>query len=168
MKNLLNNIKSLLSLIKDARKKDVYHAIYRLVEVFHNEQEEYMVQVQVINTRATFYIKPEEILSNDDLVDYFSPRDIRTLTYLGYLGMNSPKYKILAQRLMENDKLIFAIKKRGDKDIILKTAGEIIKEQDIIANLSCVDAKAIGYALAQDSLHEEIKQIEELNKCLEK
>lgn len=46
--------------------------------------------------------------------------------YLGYLGINSPKYKILAQRISEDNNIIFAIKKKGDKNIYTKTANEIL------------------------------------------
>jgi len=75
-----------------------------------------MVTIKVINKNISFTIKPDEILAKDSMVDLFSPRDVRTLTYLGYLGINSPKYKILARRLSENnDKTIFALQKRGGR-----------------------------------------------------
>jgi len=52
--------------------------------VDESDDKEYIVTIQIINKSVTFRMKPEEILAKDALVDQFSPRDIRTLTYLGY------------------------------------------------------------------------------------
>lgn len=156
MTQLITSIKNFITLIKQSSHSNTYEPIYRLLEVFKDEQEEYTVHVQVINKSATFYIKPEEILANDKLVDCFSPRDVRTLTYLGYLGINSPKYTILAQRLADDNKLVFALKKKGTKDILVKTAAEILQEQEIIAGLAAKDAKVVGYAAATSATHQEL------------
>ncbi len=48
-----------------------YKSIYRVVEIFKNEDQEHTVLIQVINTRTTFYIKPEELLADDNLVKLF-------------------------------------------------------------------------------------------------
>lgn len=74
--------------------------------------------IQIIGKATTFVAKPEELLMDDAIVDLFSPRDVRNLTYLGYLGINGPKYKILAQKLSEQaDQTLFAILKKGEKNI---------------------------------------------------
>ena len=67
-----------------------YKPSYKLVEIFKNEDDEYIVHIQIINKKLVFYTKPQEILMDDEFVDQFSPRDIRTLTYLGYLSLNKP------------------------------------------------------------------------------
>ena len=95
--------------IKALNKHDTYTPSYRMTEIFQDEEGDYMVQVQIISKSLAFKARPEELLAKDDIVEQFSPRDVRTLTYLGYLGINSPKFTILAKRLSEdNDKLIFA------------------------------------------------------------
>ncbi len=115
----------------------------------------------------TFDIKPEDLLANDEMVNKFSPCGVRTLTYLGYLGINSPKYKILVKRLSENDKkLIFALKKKGETSLLTKTADEIIKEKDILNNLNAHDAHIVGYTLASESAKSEKQQKEEALKQL--
>lgn len=152
----------------EVNSKNSYKPAYRIVEIFQDEEEDYFVLVQVINKNSTFKSKPEELLANDLLVDQFSPRDVRSLTYLGYLGINSPKYKILAKRLSENDdKLIFALKKKGERSLIVKTAEEIMQEKDILDCLHAKDANIIGYAFASESLNKEALQKNNLIKHAE-
>lgn len=151
-------IKSIRTSISEAKKKTTYVPFYRVTEIVKSD-EDYIVTVQLINKNIAFSLKPEEILADDNLVDQFSPRDIRTLTYLGYLGINSPKYKILAQRLSEeHDKLVFALQKKGTSEILIKTAEEIHKEKEILNSLAPQDAHTVGYSIANESMVSESKR----------
>lgn len=161
--NIYNKFKKLIAIFKKAS----YVPFYKLVEIIQ-EDDCYKVMIQVVNRNLTFQASPEEILANDALVDQFSPRDIRALTYLGYLGINSPQYKILAKTLsINNDKIIFTLKKKGDKNILTKTANEILNEKNIISNLNSNDAQIIGYTVATESIMEEKRHKEEILKLLE-
>jgi hypothetical protein len=136
---------------------------YRIVSIEKDDNDDYFAEVQLIGRRQTIQMKPEEILADDSLTDSFSQRDIRTLTYLGYLGLNSPKYKILAKHLSENDsKLIFALKERGKNKPIIKTANEISCDENILAGLRQKDAHMIGYASATELAIQEKKQKQQL------
>lgn len=151
--------------LRELNKKDCYTPSYRVAEIFQDDEGNYMVQVQIISKSLSFKAKPEELLAKDNIVDQFSPRDVRTLTYLGYLGINSPKFKILAQRLSENnDKLIFAIKRKGHDKLIVKTAEEIVKEKEILENLRPEDAHLVGYTFATENVLNEKEQKNLLNK----
>lgn len=147
-------------------QKKTYTPSYRLLEIKQDEEENYIVHIQLSLKNITFYAKPEEILSDDSLVDQFSPKDIRTLTYLGYLGINAPKYTILAKRLMGNEKITFALKKRGEKEPLIKTADQILKEQEIISSMSPNDAKVIGYTVATEIFQDEKKLKKSLTKSM--
>lgn len=151
MNTLISAIKKIFTLLSQEKSSSTYTASYRVVEVLKTEDNEYTVCIQIIGKIHTFTMKPEEILADNKLVDQFSPRDIRTLTYLGYLGINAPKYKILARRLIEDNKMVFAIQKRGGKSVIVKTAKEILKEQDLISNMNSDDAKTVGYILGVEN-----------------
>jgi hypothetical protein len=154
-------VKQAFTKLRELNKKDSYTPSYRVAEIFQDEEGDYFVQVQIISKSLAFKARPEELLAKDNIVDQFSPRDVRTLTYLGYLGINSPKFKILAQRLSEtNDKLIFAIKKKGHDKLIIKTADEIVKQKEILENLKPEDAHLIGYTFATENVLEEKKQKE--------
>lgn len=101
------------------------------------------------------------------MVDLFSPRDIRNLTYLGYLGMNAPKYKILAQQLSENcDQTIFALHKKGDKKHSVVTAHDISSNEDILKSLNQKEAYMIGFAAATEQMMAEKQQKDALLKQL--
>jgi hypothetical protein len=156
-------LKHLISYIKNFKKMQNLNPVYKLVEII-NEDDSYIVVIKVHNKNITFQSKPEEILANDKFVDQFSQRDIRALTYLGYLGINGPKYKILAQKCIIDDKILFVLKKKGDKKIIIKTADQILKEVDIISNMNANDAKVIGYTVASETIPNEKKQKSALHK----
>lgn len=157
MNNIILAIKKTFADLKQEKNKNTYTPIYRVVEILENEEAEYTIHIQLIGKGLTFYAKPEEILADDKLVDQFSPRDIRTLTYLGYLGINSPKYKILAKRLVDDEKIVFAIKKKGEKEVLIKTAAEILSAQEIISKMHPNDAKAVGYIEAKEDAEKEKK-----------
>ena len=125
--------------------------IYRVVSIDEDETGNFIAIIQVINKTHVFKMKPEEILENDKMTDAFSPRDVRALTYLGYLGINAPKYKVLAKRLSDKDStLIFALQERGKKKPVIKTADEISGDGNLLKELGQKDAHMIGYTSASE------------------
>jgi hypothetical protein len=151
--NMFNALRSGLrqfwQLIKESRKQVMHQC--RVIEIEQDKHENYIITVQLTNKSQIFKMKPEEILADDSLTDCFSQRDVRTLTYLGYLGINAPKYKILAKRLSEKDnRFVFAIKERGKDQPIVKTADELSQDDDIISSLNQKDAHMIGYTSAAE------------------
>ncbi len=163
IKNFIVKIKNFIQFIKNEHEKEVYRPRYKLIEIIE-KNDEYVVVLKLVNKSITLNMKPEEILANDELVDHFSPKDIRTLTYLGYLGINGPKYKILAKQLSENDKVSFFLKKKGNDKIIIKTAEQVLHETDIVYGLNPEDAKTVGYIAGSESVVREQNQKENLLK----
>ena len=160
-KPLINKLNVFLQYIKKTQADGIYKPLYKLMDILESN-EEYVVVIQLIGKNIVFNAKPEELLADDSLVDRFSPRDIRTLTYLGYLGINGPKYKILAKKLSQHDNASFLIKKKGEKNIIVRTAAQILNETNIIQYLNAEDAKTVGYTAASESVVNERKQKEAL------
>ena len=114
LRTLKSWLKKLHQLWQDSKKANLYK--FRVTSIEQDDKGDYRINAQVINKNMFVKMKPEEILADDELTNAFSPIDVRTLTYLGYLGLNSPQYKILAQRLSEKDnRLVFAIKEKGKK-----------------------------------------------------
>lgn len=156
MRKVFKNIQNLFHI------KDKHHC-YRLISINQNQTGNYIAVVQVVNKNLTFKIKPEEILSDDNMTDSFSQRDIRTLTYLGYLGINAPKYTVLAKRLSETDNnFLFAIKERDNKKPIVRTASQISENESFITGFNQKDAHAIGYTAAMESVMSEENQKSQL------
>jgi hypothetical protein len=166
---MIKKIKTFFKFIYDTHKKESSAPHYHLVNIAETETGDYIATIQMANKNIVFKTKPEEILANDKLVDQFSSRDIRTLTYLGYLSINSPKYKILARHLAnECDKTLFALRKRGEKKLIVKTADEILKEKEILNSLDGNDSHLVGYTIASENIAAEAKMMEELSSAKEK
>lgn len=144
----MNIITKFYKLLKSINSNLSHTPLYRVLKILQDANDKYTVHIQVVNKNITFYMKPEEILADDKLVNMFSPTDVRTLTYLGYLGINAPKYKILARRMLNDPKTVFILKNSEDKEVIIKTADELLKEQQIISSTTPEDASTIGYTLA--------------------
>jgi hypothetical protein len=137
--------------------------VYRLVDIIKSDDDEHKLIIQVIHKNITFSLKPEELLANDSVIDLFSPRDVRTLTYLGYLDLHSPKYKIMAKRLTQNSHVAFALKRKSDKKVIIKTPAEIMQEK-MFNCLDANDAQLVGYTAATESVALEKMQMRSLNE----
>lgn len=159
--SIKNKIVCVYNDIKQQRDKMLFKPLYRLVEIIE-ENDEYTVVIKIIQKNVTFKVKPEEILANDELVDQFSPRDIRALTYLGYLGINSPKYKVLAKQFSESNRVTFVIRKKGEKGLLNKTATELSSQISLLNEMKSIDAHVVGYMAAIESLASEAEQIKNL------
>lgn len=174
MVNFIKNIKKYFGLVNIsalvATKNNImFRPAYRVVLIEKGKQGNYIAVVQVIGKASIFKLSPEEILADDKMTNQFSPTDIRTLTYLGYLGINTPKYEILAKRLSEKDnKMLFALHKKGDKFTQVKNANEISKNKEIIKQMNQEDAHMIGYVVATERLSQENMEKEKLRKQYEK
>lgn len=156
MFHIFTKIKNLWERYKNRKKYLSFNPAYRLVEITQDEDESYFVTIQLINKNITFQTKPEEILAENDLVNQFTPTDVRALTYLGYLGINSPKYKILAKNLSSQDSsIIFTIKKKGEKQALLKKASELAQDKELLKSIDPKDAHMIGYTAAMEQTSKE-------------
>lgn len=151
-------IQNALNWIKDAYRRDATSHPCRILRIEKHDENEHIAVIQLVKKNVVFKMSPEEILADDKLTDSFSQRDIRTLTYLGYLGINAPKYKILAQRLSAENKLIFALHEKGKKEPLIKTADEISSDEKILSGLDQKNAHLIGYTTANEKAHIEERQ----------
>jgi hypothetical protein len=146
---------------KSSKIYNAHDLSYRVVDLSQNETGIYYAEIQRIGKNSSLKMEPEKILADDALVNCFSPTDIRTLSYFSHLGINGPKYKILAKRLSEdNDQMLFVIHKKGDKDYKIITANEISNNEEILLGLSQKDAHMIGITTAIEQPILEKKQIE--------
>lgn len=150
-RNICNFIKSSFRNSRAITELNTYKPCYRVADIDTSVTNEPSVTIQMIGKSITFKIAPEALLADDKLVNCFSPTDIRTLTYLGYLGINSPKYKILAKTLSEkNDQVLFALRKKGEEGLTVATADEISKNKEILKELTQEEAHMIGLTSANE------------------
>lgn len=172
MKKIFSKLKKHISTIKNNRtlaNSLLYKPIYRVAAIEKNKDGNYEVIAQLIGKSSVFKMKPEEILADDKMTDLFSPRDVRTLTYLGYLDINTPKYKILAKRLSEKDnRMLFAIHKKGEKKLQIKTANEISQNKEILNQIDQQDAHMVGYTIATELMLQEKNDLKKITKTTDK
>jgi len=55
--------------------------IYRIVEVKELSTGQYKLTIQIIGKSTVFECTPQEIVTNDRMLEGFSKKDIRTITY---------------------------------------------------------------------------------------
>lgn len=136
---------------------------YRLVETKKKSNGEYQLSFQLIGKAVIFKSSPEEILANEKAIEYFSSKDIHTITQLVCQREQESKLKIVSKQFSEKlNTLIFKIKSSSNGEINEKTALNLSKDYNIIKNLSPEDAHAIGYAAAKEADNLEKKLITEL------
>jgi hypothetical protein len=151
-----------------AKTSPSFKPIYRVIQIEKDHVGDYIVTVQVIGKTAVFKMEPDKILADDAMVAAFSPIDIRTLTYLGYLDMHSPKYNILAKRLSQHsDQVLFAVQKKGEKDYKIVTSDEITSDKTMLEGLSREHAHMVGMTVGVEQAAIEKKQMEAMRVALE-
>ena len=91
MSSLINYILWLYKQNQESQKNE--NSIFRIVNINKDETGDNVVTVQVINKSTIFKCGIEEIVSNDLLLECFSKKDIRTLTYIATEEVLKPKNK---------------------------------------------------------------------------
>lgn len=165
IKPLVTFIKKFKELRKEMKSSKSSNVVYKLADIETDKEENYVAIIQVIGKGITFKVKPEELLADDNTIDDFSQKDIRALTYLGYLNTNNPKYKVVAtHHSKELNKMIFALNKKGDKKPVVVTADQISIDEKILTSLSPEDAHKVGYITATEQALLEKQEKERLKK----
>ncbi len=133
---------------------------YRISEIKRdNESGTHSVKVVIVGTGKIVDFTPEEIVADDRMIESFSKKDVRIITYLACSNNKLAKYKITSQHFCEKlRKFVFCIRKRKSSDVLQKSASEISKDKTIIANLDAEDAYRVGYAYGNESVLAEGKQ----------
>ncbi|MHB1947208.1 MAG: hypothetical protein ACYCQI_03735, partial [Gammaproteobacteria bacterium] len=85
-----------LILKKYNEQQQVHQNIYRIHEVKQSPSG-CKLAVQVIGKSSIFESTPQEIVKVDRLIEGFSKKDVRTITYLACDQLKNPAYKIVVQ-----------------------------------------------------------------------
>jgi hypothetical protein len=119
--------------------------IYRIIEVKQSAGK-YKVVIQLIGKSIFFEYTPQEIVTNDRMLEGFSKQDIRNITYLACESIKKPKYKIVMQQFCFHfNKMLFQLKKCNSNEVIMKTANQISLDKNLINSLSHEDVQSISY-----------------------
>lgn len=135
---------------------------YRIVEKFERNGKVFL-KIQVVLKNIIFELTPEEIVADDKLLEHFSRKDVRTISYYACEEIKKPKTKIVFQEFCEKlNRMIFGIRKNSENTTTTKTANEISADPEILKDMSQEDAHTIGYITATELMLKEKEQIEKL------
>jgi hypothetical protein len=144
-------------------QQQIQENIYRIVEVKQSSIGQYKLVVQVIGKSTVVECTPQEIVANDSMLEGFSKKDIRAITYFACNQIKKPRYKIIMQEFCDVfNKILFKLKKADSDEIILKSAGQISLDKNLINSLSQEDACSVSYAAGyeQSSVEKGAREIE--------
>lgn len=128
-------------------QQQVQQNIYRIVEVKLSSSGQYKLNIQIIGKSTVVECTPEEIAADDRMLEGFSKKDIRAITYFACKQCKTPNYKIIMQEFCNSfNKILFKLKGHDSEEIILKTASQITLDKNIINGLSPEDICSISYA----------------------
>lgn len=138
---------------------------YRIVGKEIGTDGECHLIVQVIGKAITLKAKPQELAADDRMLEGFSRKDVRVITYYACTELKQSKRKIIVLRFCNNlNKMIFGIKKRGTEDIEQKTANEISLDKALLSELSQEDAHMVGFTTASEQVLRDKAVIDKLAK----
>lgn len=128
---------------------------YRIVDVKTDTDNKSTLIVQLRNKNIVYKFSPKEVLADNALLDGFSKKDIRNITYLAYHPQKS-KTKIITQEFSDKlNGMVFGIQRSGNKNILKKTAKEISFDKNLVSELTPEEALMVGYMLADESFSRE-------------
>lgn len=135
----------------------------RILDITRNKTGKNLLKIQIIGKASVFECTPEEIVSNDKLLEAFSKKDIRTITYFATQEIKKPKYKILLQEFREGiNRMIFKIAAPNLAEPIEKTAEQISLDKNLINKLSAEDAHFVGFTTAAEQAIRDKEEMERL------
>lgn len=135
---------------------------YRIVDQ-ETENGETRLTIQVIGKSITFKAKPEELAADDQIMERFSRKDVRTITFYACHAEKRPRARIVFQEFREKlNKMIFGIRKPHSETIIEKTAAQISLDKNLLNQMSQEEAHLIGYTTATEQMVLEKAQLEKL------
>ena len=128
--------------IKQAEEKN----IYRIIEIKQPSNGQAKIIVQIVGKSAVIECTPQEIVADDNLIEGFSKKDVRTVTYFACQQIKKPRYKIIMQSFCEKfNRMVFKLKESTSDNVLMKTADEIVTDKAFLKNLSREDINSISY-----------------------
>ncbi len=128
---------------KYSELKQPDNIIYRIIGLKSKQNK---LIIQLVGKSLIIELSPHEIVADDKLLEGFSKKDIRAITYLACEIIKKPKYKIIMQEFSEEySEMKFQLKEVLGKTVITKSAIQILLDKDILTNMSNDDIKSISY-----------------------
>lgn len=138
---------------------------YRIVDQTIDKKGQHQLIIQIVGKSVTFKSTPQKILADDNIVEHFSRKDIRTITYLACQDLEKPKHRIILQEFCQKlNRLVFGVKNPKKDEVLRKMPSEISKDKELLKSLSQEDAHLVGYATATEQMIVEKEAISNLKE----
>lgn len=150
-------------------KQSQENNIYRIIEINQYPSGQAKIIAQVVGKSSIIECSPQEIVATDRLLEGFSKKDVRTITYLACDEIKKPRYKIIMQDFCEKfNNVIFKLKEAKSEKFIIKTASQIVMDKNLLENMSQADINSVsyvaGYECSQNQACFSVRNIEENGK----
>lgn len=160
IQNYLRLVIANYQIVKQQSLKDTYRIVEKSLK-----NGKIVFTVQMVLKNLVFELTPEEIMNDDRLLEGFSRKDVRTITYYACEESKKPKTKIIFQEFCEKvNKMVFGIRKNAQPNTEIKTAAELSADPEQIKEFSNEDAHTIGYIAATELILKEREQIKKLKE----
>jgi len=141
---------------------------YRVTDwIKGNSPDRDKIKVHIINTRNELELSPKDIINDEDLIEGFSPLDVKTIVMLALSIRKQPKYEVVVNEFrnsLYND--ILTIKDREKSAFIRQSIQELSNNLDMIDGFSPVDAYNIGRVKGEIETLESYRKLKGLKRTL--
>lgn len=133
-------------LLKEFKTEIANKPQYEIVDLLECKKTGFTVAIVKLSERHTIEEYICDLINNNELISYFDPITIRTLTYLATLEQLQPDCSIVMQKMTaEVDEYILEIKSKKERCITKTSPSELSKNKVLIAKFNPVEAHRIGY-----------------------
>lgn len=163
--SILEYAASILKTYSKLQKQFSNNLIYRIIDIKEDNLKSPLLVVQVAGKANIFEVPPKEIAADDNMLEGFSKKDIRTITYLASKEDNThPEYKIIEQVIChESNTMSYKLQRITNNEIIAKSAQQISLDKTLVSGLKPEDAHSVGYVAGYESMLKEKQEIHNLN-----
>lgn len=153
----------ILSKYREVQQEAQLNAKYRVLKIIRTPDDTLSLRIQIIGTAKILHWSPQQIVTDDQILEGFSKKDIRTITYYACEELKKPKCKVMSHSFSNKlNKIIFLIKKLGSSKFIEKTAADISSDKEMINQLTPEDAHRVGYLCGSEAVDEEKEMLKKI------
>lgn len=142
----INWINWLGKMLKEFLAEKIEKSEYEILELFECNKTGFTKAVIKLSGRHTIEKYVSDIVIDNDFLEAFDKKTIRTLTYMATVERLKPDCSVIGQQLGEDaDDYTLQIHSRTGHKKIDKSLAEIVNDKLLLSRLSPIDANRIGY-----------------------
>lgn len=142
----MNWVNWLTKMFKEFLVEKIEKSEHEILELLECNKTGFTKAVIKLSGRHTIEKYISDIVIDNDFLEGFDKKTIRTLTYMATAERLKPDYSVIGQQIGEEaDDYTVQIHSRVDHKQIDKSLAEIVNDKRLLSRLSPIDANRIGY-----------------------